>query len=252
MTRLQPKEGHAPNHTQAGRRRGDPRRSLAHRLLGEMRRKSPGQPPPVVPVRLYLEDVRALYDELANASGGATLETNEFEFEGPDDLLNLGRDRLSTLTLRGTSSDLTVNVSVLLTEQGASVERWGDAAEAIVVADKLRQILLGCRRRLHWLFSWWMIVLWLGLYAAGLELILAVGGWTGGIVGGLLIGLALVGMAALFLMRTHLGSVVHLRRRRDSRSFLGRNSDTLIVTGVVSLVTAVVSALLTYYLTTRK
>lgn len=53
-------------------------------------------------------------------------------------------------------------------------------------------------------------------------------------------------------MRIHLGSVVHLQRRRDSRSFLRRNADRLIVNGVVSLVTAVVSVLLTYYLATRK
>jgi hypothetical protein len=219
---------------------------LPPRLLG-MKRKAPGDPPPVVPVRLYLEDVRALYDELAAATGEAHIE--EYELDGPDDLLNLGRDRLSTLTLRGDINKIIVSIG----RQGAWVRRWSPDAQVIVGAQNLRQMLLGCRRRLHWLFSWWANPLWSAVTIAGFILAFAIEGRAAKISGLVLMCLALLGFLGLLVMRLALGSVVHLRHRRDSPSFLKRNSDTLIVTGGVSLLTAVVTFLLTYfYLTPTK
>lgn len=195
-------------------------------------------------MRLYLEDVQALYDELVRAFGGALLETPEFELDGPDDLANLPRDRVSDLQLRGKDAYVFVNLGPL----GASVARYGDAAESIVVAEKLRQILLGCRLRLHWLFTWWTLVFWLPLEAVGFVLIRR--DEPAAVIGGfILLGVVVLGVMAIWLTRGWRGTVVYLRRRRDSRSFFKRNADTLIVTGAVSLVTAVVSVLLTYYLT---
>jgi hypothetical protein len=212
-----------------------------------MKRKAPGHLPPVLAVRLHLDDVRALYNETATVSGGARIETDEYELDGPDDLLNLGRDRISTLTL---SSD-DANVFVFIFRRGAVVRRLGNEAKDIVLAQTLREMLLERRRRLHWLAGWWGQLLGWVLLASGNIFVYLVGGRVG-VIGGL---------AALFLavpvflghvaMRLIFGGVVHLRERRDSRSFLKRNSDTLIVTGLVSLVTAVVSVLLTYYLTKK-
>lgn len=200
----------------------------------------------MVPVRLYLEDVHALYDELATATGAAHIETDEYELDGPEELLKLGRDRLSTLTLRGAGLNVFVNIGL----QGAFVRRLGDEAEVIVLAEKLRQMLLGRRRKFHWLTSWWTVPLWWGLEVAGIILVYGVGGRAGLISGLVLFCLALLGVLGLFVMRLGLGSVVYLRHRR-SPSFLKRHSDTLTVTGVVSLVIAVVSVLLAYYLTKK-
>jgi hypothetical protein len=63
--------------------------------------------------------VRALYSEMANACGGARLETEEFELDGPDDLLSLGQHRLSTLTLRGNER----SIFVYFSRYGAAVRR---------------------------------------------------------------------------------------------------------------------------------
>jgi hypothetical protein len=69
--------------------------------------------------------LRALYDELANATGRAHMETDEYELDGPDDLLNLVRQRLSTLILRGTAD---YRVYVNIGRQGATPSRTASAA----------------------------------------------------------------------------------------------------------------------------
>jgi hypothetical protein len=204
----------------------------------------------VVGVRLYLEDVRALFNELATALGGAHMETDEYELDGPDDLLNLGRDRLSTLTLHGADSP---RVFVNIGPQGASVRRLSDDPQVIVLAQNLRHMLLGCRGKLHWLPSPWLNALFYAMLIGAMYLLFWGDHGTSGVIAGfVLAALALLGNVVALAMKLYFGAVVYLRGRSDSRSFLKRNSDTLIVTGVVSLVTAVVSALLTYYLTKKK
>jgi hypothetical protein len=214
-----------------------------------MRRKEPGDLPMVVPVRLYLEDVRALYDEIANASGGARLETDEWELESPDELVKIRESRLSTLRLRGKDASV---VYVNIWPHGAYVGRWGDAAEVVVAAGKLQDILLDCRKKPQWLFSYWSLILWFGLEIVALVLLFGgIDGRTAVIVGAVLWTLAFLGLLQLVSNRSFRGSLVYLRHRRDSPSFFKRNSDALIVNGVVSLASASLSAVITYYLTRK-
>lgn len=179
--------------------------------------------------------------------GGAQLETDEWQLDAPDELASLGKTRITTLRLRGRDS---YTVYVNIWPHGAYVGRFGDNADTIVVQGKLRDILLACRKRPYWLFSWWRSsAFWYSLFAGGLVCSFVVGGSTGRTAGVLLSGAAFVGVLHLIWHRSIRGSVVYLRHRRDSPSFLRRNSDTSITTGIVSVLAAVVGALLTYYLT---
>jgi hypothetical protein len=215
-----------------------------------MRRKVPDQPL-VAPVRLYLEDVQALYDEVANACASVSLETPDFKLDGPDDLLKLGHDRVSRLTLQGDNP----TVYVALGPRGALVTSLSDSAEAVAIVMKLQQILLQCRRPLRWMFSWWSQALWGAFEIAGI--VVLVRGWPEGdrrtlLVAGCLLAVAVVGFVATVVVRNRRGSVVHLRSRRESRSFLKRNSDALITGAVVALAASALTFLLTYYFATPK
>jgi drug/metabolite transporter (DMT)-like permease len=105
------------------------------------------------------------------------------------------------------------------------------------------------------MFTWWSQASWGAIEIAGI--VFLVWGWrddrlTPLSIAGCLLGVAVLGFGATFVMRNRRGSVVHLRSRRDSRSFLKRNSDTLIVTGIVSLLVVVATFLLTYFFATPK
>lgn len=144
------------------------------------------------------------------------METSEYELDDPDELLKLGRERVSDLTLHGDDSNLYVRIG----QHGAYVSYWGKDPKVIVLAQNLRSTLLACRKRLHWLLSWWTNVVWFGLEAVGVILVYGVGGTAGKISGNVLMALALVLIVASTVMRFRFGSVIHLRNRRDSQSFL--------------------------------
>jgi hypothetical protein len=193
--------------------------------------------------------VAALHGEIANACGGARLETDEWELESPDELVKIRQKHISTLRLRGKDSSV---VYANIWPLGAQVGRWGDEADAVVAAGKLRDILLGCRKKPYWLFSWWSIVLWWTLVAADSILVQVIGGRTAWIIGNALGVVGALGVVNLAWHRSFRGSLVYPRYRRASPSFLRRNADRLIVTGVVSLGTAILTFLLTYYYGPKK
>jgi hypothetical protein len=211
-----------------------------------MRRKPQGFFRVVTSVRVYLDDLRRLHDEMARVSGKVRVDTDQFELDGIDDVADIPGDRLFGLSLRATNPSVTVEFARL----GAFVFRHDDDPSAVGLAELIRQQLLAFRRPAHWVFTWWALgcVLLVDVLASIVNFLDLAGDASRAVGIGVSL-VVLVGGGVLLFGRLRRGSVVYLRNRRDAPSFFKRNADQLIVSGISTALGAAIGSLLTWNLT---
>lgn len=200
------------------------------------------------PVRLYLDEVEAIFEALSQAGGSLKVRVDRFEFDSPAELEKHSQKIVNQLYVRSDDPFIQVDFD----PYGASVYSSDDDALSRGIVDRVREIVVPNQRRLAWL----------SLYGVVPQLF----GWasvTGGAVAAaksVWWGLALAVIAAVaagswwiaaYRSDTKRHSVIHLIHRAAAPSFLQRNRDQLVVLAISNLLVGAVTFVATYFATSR-
>lgn len=197
------------------------------------------------PLRLYLDDVHAIYNILKKScGGGVTVTTDNFEIKdmakfndvGPEDIHTLkfdAREPYISLELGRSDARLWMNIDSTLNK--------GIAAE-------IEEVLSRCYRKIARIFANSFLSAFIGtiiFLVPALFILFNIKGLLS--VGLFILFLVLYGLsfffAALFSLRRY--STIIFTERRGHKTFFSRNKDTILVGIISACVSAIFTAIIT-------
>jgi hypothetical protein len=190
-------------------------------------------------IRMYLEDVQAIYNILRNNCSSVIIKTEKYEISDVTKLKDIGENQIHTL--RFECQDPYVSINFLPFEGRLYISEDSTITRGIL--SQIEDILNKCKRKIMRLLCSSLMPTIMGvLVGAAFYPILRF--TEGGLSVTLLVFLVLIYILLLVIfyrISLHQYSTIILSERRERTSFLKRNKDQIIV----GLIVAIVSVCLT-------
>ena len=209
-------------------------------------------PQPVIrnfpPVRVYLDDVKRLYDILKEKCKKVRIQTDRFEVDDPQLLKEIETDQIRTLILQGTEPN--VMISLLPDRANAFIDE--ESTLNLGIMSEIEEILKRCYRKVARLFTnaIYYMVIFLAIFIATTYLIIR---FADGLVENALLILLVILLGCLFYWQDGLSrrqySTIILQERWGTKSFLFRNKDLILVGVITAIITAALTVILTIWFT---
>lgn len=191
------------------------------------------------PIKLYLDDVREIYEILKEHCATVVILTDRYELNDVDTLKNIEVDSLNQLTIQGSNP----YVSVEFKEGNAHIYMQEDSITNRGILSKIDDALKRCKRSIARLFVGWQF------YAFSLFTVMIANVLIGTFVRGWVMISLIICMVVLYLgllvyastLDTKKYSTIVLTERRGEKSFFTRNKDRILVGTITAIVTAILT-----------
>lgn len=194
------------------------------------------------PVKLYLDDMRNIYDILKNNCKDVTIKTAEYQLSDVDQLKDVSSNEIHELHLVGKDPYISVN----LEPNSTSIYVDEDSTLNVGILSEIKVILSKCQRKIARVFAnpfLSSLVLMLVFFA----LLIPIGQFTEGLFDWILLGFLvlfyILSYVSAYRFQEYSYSTVVLSERREKGNFFVRNKDQILINLLVAVVTILLTIL---------